>query len=135
MSTSPGTRPAADNALPAAGLIAGLVGVTRNGLGLLLSRLELVALELSEARKHLFQLLGVLALAMLALWFALAYGTLLVVYLAWARLGWAILGVMAVGFAALALGLLWYARGLIRQGKLSLPATMSELKADRDMLL
>jgi hypothetical protein len=27
------------------------------------------------------------------------------------------------------------ARGLLRQGKLALPVTMAELKADRDMLL
>lgn len=135
MNSSPGTRPSAATAKPAAGLIAGLAGITRNGLGLLLSRLELAALELSEARNHLFQLLGVLALAILALWFAIAYATVLIVYLAWASLGWAILGLMTLAFAVLALGLLLYARGLIRQGKLSLPATMSELKADRDMLL
>jgi uncharacterized membrane protein YqjE len=122
-------------AAPAAGLINGLAGVARNGIRLLLSRLELAALELSEVRNHLLKLALVFALAIVAVWFAIAYGTVLVVYLAWESLGWNILLIMTLGFAALAAGLLFYARSVIAQGKLSLPATMAELKADRDMLL
>lgn len=119
---------------PVAGLVAGLVTVARNGLGLFLSRLELAALELSDLRDHLLKLAGVLALAILAAWFAIAYGTVLLVYLAWASMGWPILVIMLLGFAALATGLLLYARNMLRQGKFALPLTMREVQADRDML-
>jgi uncharacterized membrane protein YqjE len=122
-------------AVPAAGLIAGLAGLARNGFGLLLSRLELAALELSEVRNRLLKLALVFALAIVAVWFAIAYGTLLVVYLTWESLSWKILLIMTLGFAALAAGLLVYACSLTRQGKLSLPATMLELKADRDVVI
>lgn len=122
-------------AVPAAGLIAGLAGVTRNGFGLLMSRLELAALELSEARDHLLTLAVIFAFAMMAVWFAIACGTALVVYLTWDSLGWKVLLIMALGFATLAAGLLRYARSIARQGKLSLPATMAELKADRDVVV
>lgn len=121
-------------AAPVAGLIAGLVCVARNGLGLLLSRLELAALELSEIRDHLLKLALILALAVLAAWFAIAYGTVLIVYLAWASMGWKILCIMMLGFAALAGSLLIYAFYMLRQGKFALPATMQEIKADREML-
>jgi uncharacterized membrane protein YqjE len=122
-------------AVPAAGFIAGVTGVARNGIGLLLSRLELAVLELSEVRNRLLKLALVFALAMVAVWFAIVYGSLLVVYLTWEILGWKVLLIMALGFAALAAGLLLYACSMTRQGKLSLAATMAELKADRDMLL
>jgi uncharacterized membrane protein YqjE len=121
-------------AVPAVGLIAGLAGVARNGFGLLLSRLELAVLELSEVRNHLLKLALIFALAIVAVWFAIAYGTVLVVYLAWESMGWKILLIMTLVFAALAAGLLFSAGAIIRQGKLSLPATMAELRADRDML-
>jgi len=123
------------SAIPASGLIAGLVGVTRNGIGLLLSRCELAALELSEVRNHLLQLLLVMALAVVAIWFAIAYATVLLVHLTWEMLGWKIFALLAAGFTVVAIGLLLYARSAIREGKLSLPATMAELKADRDTLL
>ena len=117
------------------GLIASLGSVTRNALGLLLTRLELAALELSEVRNHLLQLVLVFALAVVAGCFALVYATVTIAYLAWNTLGWTILPIITGVFALLAVGLILYARGLIRSGKLSLPATMAELKSDRDMLL
>ncbi|WP_295992625.1 phage holin family protein [Rugamonas sp.] len=117
------------------GLIASLGAVTRNAFGLILSRVELAAVELADARAHLLQLVMVFALAVMAACFALAYGTVTVVYLAWDALGWKILPILAALFAFTALGLAWYAVAMIRQGKLSLPATMAELKSDRDMLL
>ncbi|MBY0557945.1 MAG: phage holin family protein [Burkholderiaceae bacterium] len=117
------------------GLIASLGNVARNSLGLLLTRLELAALELSEVRNHLLLLVLVFALAVVAGCFALAYATVTIVYLAWNVLGWLILPLMTGVFLVLALGLVLYARRLIRSGKLSMPATMAELKSDRDMLL
>lgn len=117
------------------GLIGSLAGVARNTFGLLLSRLELASYELSEVRNHVLQLTVVFALAMVACLFAVAYGSVTVVFLAWESMGWKILPVMTVAFLVLAIGLALYARALLRQDKLSLPATMAELKADRDMLL
>lgn len=117
------------------GLIASLGNITRNSLGLVLTRLELAALELAEVRNHLLQLVLVFALAVVAGCFALAYGTVTIAYLAWDALGWKILPLITGVFLLIAVGLMLYARGLIRSGKLSMPATMAELKSDRDMLL
>lgn len=120
---------------PGPGLLGSLAGIVRNGFGLALSRLELAAVELSEARNHLLRLVVTFALALLAGLFAIAYASVALVYLAWDALGWKILPLMALGFAGLAVALALYARTLLRQNKLSLPATMAELKADREMLL
>jgi len=117
------------------GLISSLAGVARNTAGLILSRLELASIELSEVRNHVLQLVVAFALALVAGLFAIAYGSVLVVFLAWESLGWKILLIMTLVFLVAGIGLALYARGLLRQGKLSLPATMAELKADRDMLL
>jgi uncharacterized membrane protein YqjE len=117
------------------GLIASLGNVTRNAVGLLLTRLELAALELSEVRNHLLKLVLVFALAVAVGSLALIYATVTVVWLAWSVIGWVILPIITGVFLLIAIGLVLYARGLIRSGKLSLPATMAELKSDRDMLL
>ncbi|OYO25802.1 phage holin family protein [Janthinobacterium sp. PC23-8] len=117
------------------GLIASIAGLARNAVGLMLSRLELASIELSEVRNHLLQLVVIFALAMVAGLFAIAYGSVLVVFLAWDSLGWKILLIMTAVFALLAVWLVMHARAMLRQGKLSLPATMAELKADRDMLI
>lgn len=117
------------------GLIGSLAGVAKNTFGLILSRLELAAFELSEVRKHLLRLIVVFALAMLAGLFAVAYGSATVVFLAWDALGWKILPLMGLGFLVVTAVLALYARALLREHKLSLTVTMAELKADRDMLL
>jgi uncharacterized membrane protein YqjE len=117
------------------GLIASLAGVAKNTFGLILSRLELAAFELSEVRSHLLRLIVVFSLAMLAGFFAVAYGSATVVLLAWDMLGWKILPLMGLGFLVVTAALALYARALLREHKLSLTATMAELKADRDMLL
>lgn len=118
-----------------AGLIASFAGLARNAVGLMLSRLELATIELSEVRNHVLQLIVIFALATVAGLFAIAYGSVLIVFLAWDSLGWKILLIMTAVFALLAIFLVIYARGLLSQGKLSMPATMAELKADRDMLM
>jgi uncharacterized membrane protein YqjE len=124
-----------DEATRPPGLIASLGNVTRNALGLLLTRVELAALELSEVRNHLLQLVLVFALAVAVGSLALIYATVTIVWLAWGVIGWVILPIITAVFLLIAVGLVLYARGLIRSGKLSLPATMAELKSDRDMLL
>ncbi|MES2299973.1 MAG: phage holin family protein [Pseudomonadota bacterium] len=117
------------------GLIAALAGLARNGLGLFMSRIELAALELSEAREHALALLAVFALATLCAWFALAYTTAMIVVLCWASMGWLILLLLALLFAALTGALVLKLKAMLAQGKLALPETMNELKNDRDMLL
>lgn len=117
------------------GLLGSLAGIARNTLALLLSRLELASVEMAEARAHLLRLIVVWTLAMLALLCGLAYASVTVAVLAWQSLGWVVLPLIAVGFLAAALALALYARALLRRDKLSLPATMAELKADREMLL
>lgn len=127
MAQDDGTRPP--------GLIASLGLVTRNAIGLLLNRLELAALELAEVRDHLLKLVLVFALAIVLGGFALIYASVTIVYLAWAVIGWLILPIITGVFLLIAIGLILYARSVLRSGKLSLPATMAELKSDRDMLL
>jgi len=117
------------------GLIASMAGLAKNCLHLLLSRLELAALELTEVRDTLLQLSIVFAVALLAAWFAIAFGTATLIYLCWEAMGWKILLLLATAFALLAIGLVLWGRSLVRQGKLGLSATMAELKSDRDMLL
>ena len=48
------------------GLIASLGNIARNSMGLLLTRLELAALELSQVRNHLLQLVVAFAVALVA---------------------------------------------------------------------
>ena len=115
--------------------MAGVGGIARNLFGLIVNRVELAALELSAVRTNLLKLLLVAALGIFTALFAIAFWSVLVVYLSWDALGWKILLIMTGVFALLALGLVLYARAMLRQGKLSLPATMAELKADRDMLM
>ena len=111
------------------------MGLAKNMFGLLLSRIELAALEMSEVRTTLLKLALVFAVGLIAAWFAVAYWSALLVYLTWDILGWKILLLIALGFSAIAAGVLLYARAVVAQGKLSLPATMNELRNDRDALL
>ncbi len=117
------------------GLTAGLLGLAKNLLGLIISRIELASLEMSEIGAHLVRLAVIFVLAAVALWFAIAFWSVLIVLLAWATWGWKILALLGLLFTAAAVGLAWYARAVLRQGKLSLPQTMSELRRDRDALL
>ncbi|GGC01060.1 phage holin family protein [Pseudoduganella buxea] len=119
----------------APGLIGSLTGVVKNSLRLVLSRIELAALELSEVRRHLVELSVLFALVVLAAWFAIAFGTATLIYLAWDALGWKILLILAAVFAVIAVVLVMTIKKMILQGRLALSATMAELKADRDMLL
>ncbi|PWF41923.1 phage holin family protein [Massilia glaciei] len=120
---------------PGPGLIVGVTGLAKNVFGLVLSRMELAALELSEARNHAMALMAVAALAILSAWFALAYGTVMIVALAWESMGWRILMIMFLVFLVLTVGLLLKAVSMLKEGKLRLPETMNELKNDREMLL
>jgi uncharacterized membrane protein YqjE len=116
-------------------LLAGVMSLARNLLGLALNRIELASLELSEVRDALLKLALIFALGLIAIWFAVGYWSALLVYLTWDLLGWKILFIVAAGFTLISIGLLMYARSVVAEGRLSLPATVNELRNDRDALL
>ncbi len=117
------------------GLMGGISGLAKNLFGLLVSRVELAALELSEVRNHVIELVAIFACAVLAVWFALAYGTAMIVALAWDAMGWKILLVMFLVFAVITAVLVAKGLAMLKQGKLAFPETMNELRADRDALM
>ncbi|WP_075795464.1 phage holin family protein [Massilia putida] len=117
------------------GLMGGITGLAKNLFGLVVSRVELASLELAEVRNHVIELVAIFALAALATWFALAYGTATIVALAWDEMGWKILLVMFAVFAVITLILVMKGLALLKQGKLAFPETMKELRNDRDMLM
>ena len=124
-----------ETALHGPGLMGGITGLAKNLFGLLVSRVELAAIELTEVRNHAIELIALFACAALAVWFALAYGTATIVALAWDAMGWKILLVMFLVFLAITAALVFKGLSMLKQGKLSFPATMKELQHDRDMLL
>ena len=117
------------------GLVGGVSSLLRNLFGLVVSRVELAALELGEVRNHVIELLAIFAVAIMATWFALAYGTATIVALAWDAMGWKILLLMFVVFLVITAALVLWGVAMLKQGKLSFPSTMQELRNDRDMLL
>ena len=117
------------------GLMGGISGLAKNLFGLIVSRVELAALELSEVRNHVIELLALFAGAILAVWFAVAYGTATIVMLAWDSWGWKILLVMFLVFLAITAVLVMKGLAMLKQGKLAFPETMNELRNDRDALL
>ncbi|MET0855476.1 MAG: phage holin family protein [Telluria sp.] len=117
------------------GLMSGLTGLAKNLLGLVVSRVELAAIELTEVRNHAIELVALFAGAVLAIWFAILYGTATVVALAWEAMGWKILLVMFAVFLVITAILVFKGLAMLKQGKLAFPETMKELKNDRDMLL
>ncbi|MDB5910327.1 MAG: hypothetical protein JWP34_4441 [Massilia sp.] len=117
------------------GLMGGLAGLAKNLFGLIVTRVELAAVELSEVRNHAIELVAVFAGAALATWFALAYGTATIVALAWESMGWKILLLMFAVFAVITVLLVLKGMAMLKQGKLAFPETMRELKQDRDLLL
>jgi len=124
-----------ETTLHSPGLMGGVTGLAKNLFGLLVSRVELAAIELTEVRNHAIELIALFVCGALAAVFALAYGTGLIVALAWDAMGWKILLVMFLVFLAIAVALVMKGLSMLKQGKLSFPATMKELQHDRDMLL
>jgi uncharacterized membrane protein YqjE len=117
------------------GLFAGIGSLARNAVGLAMSRLELAALELGEVRNHLLELIIMGVLAALCAVFALAFACATIVALSWDALGWKILLILLLGFAVVGAVLAWKAVALVKQGKLTFPETMNQLRHDREALL
>lgn len=124
-----------DTVVHTPGLMGGISSLMKSLFGLVVSRVELAALELSEVRNHLIELVALFGAAILAIWFAIAYGTATIVALAWDEMGWKILLILFVVFLVITGILVAKGLALLKQDKLSFPATMKELKNDRDMLL
>ena len=124
-----------DTVVHTPGLMGGISSLMKSLFGLVVSRVELAALELSEVRNHLIELVALFGAAVLAIWFAIAYGTATIVALAWDDMGWKILLILFVVFLVITGILVAKGLALLKQDKLSFPATMKELKNDRDMLL
>jgi uncharacterized membrane protein YqjE len=124
-----------DTVVHTPGLVGGISSLMKSLFGLVVSRVELAALELSEVRNHLIELMALFGAAILAIWFAIAYGTATIVALAWDEMGWKILLILFVVFLVITGVLVAKGLALLKQNKLSFPATMKELKNDRDMLL
>lgn len=117
-----------------AGMFGRAAAVARDLGALIRNRVELALLELGDLRTNALKVLLLGALAVLAFWFALAYWSALAVYLAWDALGWKILAIVAAAFTLAGVMLLRHIRTMIAQGKLSMPATIAELRKDRDAL-
>ena len=115
-------------------LLSGMARLARNMFGLLLNRIELAALELSEVRANFLKLALIFALGIVVAWFAIAYWSVLLVMLTWDALGWKIVAIIAALFTGLAAWLFSHARTMLSEGKLSMPVTMSELRNDGDAL-
>ena len=124
-----------DTVVHGPGLMGGISGLAKNLFGLIVSRVELAALELSEVRNHAIELLAIFAGAVLAVWFALAYGTATIMALAWDAMGWKILLVLFLVFLVITAVLVMKGMAMLKQGKLAFPETMNELRNDRDALL
>jgi uncharacterized membrane protein YqjE len=124
-----------DTVVHSPGLLGGITSLTKNLFGLVVARVELAALELTEVRNHVIELLAIFAGAVLATWFALAYGTATIVALAWDEMGWKILLVMFLLFLVITAALLFKGLSMLKQGKLAFPETMKELRNDRDVLM
>lgn len=125
----------AENIVHGPGLLGSVSGLAKNLFGLLVSRVELAAIELGEVRNHVIELVALFAGAVLAIWFAIAYGTATIVALAWESMGWKILLIMFFVFLAITAILVFKGLALLKQGKLAFPETMKELRNDHDMLL
>lgn len=116
------------------GITGNLASLGRHLFALFVTRIELATLELGEARDHLARVLLVGAIGVLLLCFALGGWTALVVALAWDALGWKILLLVAAFYTLLAVIVLLAARSMLATDKLALPATVAELRSDRDAL-
>ena len=116
------------------GLIASARVLLASMAGLARTRTSLAVLELADARDALLQVMFMGATALLLAGFALACLSALVVALCWDALGWSILLLLFLVYGGLAVLLLQRARAIVASGRIGLPATMEELRKDREAL-
>ncbi|MFC7418539.1 hypothetical protein ACFQNF_01420 [Iodobacter arcticus] len=114
------------------GLTVGLLLISKNRFAGFLSKLERVVLAWAKLRTRLLKLFFVLILAILSAWFAIAYGTVLIVYLTWESLGWKILCILTLVFTAGALSLFYYACSIVRLSLLTPLLMRDTLEVEQD---
>lgn len=125
--------PAAGSAGPSS-LRAALQRISGAAAQLLLTRLELAGVELTQAARDLLRWGGLgLAAAMLLL-LALGCATAAVVAVLWQALGWLILAAFAVLYGAAAAALLLRIRSELLTAPAFLDATVAELRQDLELL-
>ena len=115
-------------------LLGGISGLIRNTVGLLMTRVELAAVELAEIRVNAGRLIVLTLVGAIFAWFAVAYWSALIVYLSWPSLGWKILLIMALVATVAVIAIFLYIKSMMNQVLFSMPATMEELRNDRDAL-
>ena len=107
----------------------------QNIIGLIAARLSLAALELSEARDALLLVIALALGAFMAASFAVIAFSALIVVLAWDALGWRIVLILALAYTGIAAALVRQIRRIVDEGRLGLPATVTELKRDSEVLM
>ena len=125
---------------PAAGppgpssLRAALQRISGAAAQLLLTRLELAGVELTQAAHDILRWGGLGLAAAVLLLLALGCATAAVVAALWQALGWLILAAFAVLYGAAAAALLLRIRSELRTAPAFLDATIAELRQDLELL-
>lgn len=116
------------------GLLEAVARVGSSLFGMLQNRLELASIEIGEARERLvFTIIASFA-ALLLLAGAVVSLTAWIAAAAWPALGPAVLGLIALVYAAAAVGLLLWLRARSRADPLLLADTLAELRTDAAMM-
>ena len=116
------------------GLRAALGNLGASLLGLVHTRLELVAIEFDEERHRALERVALLLVAVLFLAFALLFVSLLIVVLLWDTHRIAALAVVTLAYLVIALIALWRARWLGQIVSRPFAASLAELERDRAWL-
>lgn len=120
------------------GTVHGPVGAVRGaaalGFAALVTRGELAALELAEARDSAARWLVLALIGAMLLLAALLVGSLWIVSVLWESHGSQAIAVVAVIYALAGGGLLWWLLARLRASPPPLQATLDELKRDVDAL-
>ncbi|MVW70853.1 phage holin family protein [Bordetella sp. 15P40C-2] len=117
------------------GLRTSVTGVASSLIGLLRTRLELLALEAAEEKTRLVKVLGMAFAALLFVTLAVLVFTVMVAVAFWPTENrYMALGVLAAVYAVLGIGLLLALRRQLLFGPVPFAATIEELGRDADLL-
>ena len=128
------SEPSKEPPAGSAGVTGSLRSVLRHAAGLFQVRLSLALIELAEARDALITVFVLAIAAIVAGSLTLIAVSAWIIVLLWESLGGWIILILALVYAMLSVLLGRAALRLIREGRLGLPQTMSELREDRDTL-
>ena len=128
------SEPSKEPPTGSAGVTGSLRSVLRHAAGLFQVRLSLALIELAEARDALITVFVLAIAAIVAGSLTLIAVSAWIIVLLWESLGGWIILILALVYAMLSVLIGRAALRLIREGRLGLPQTMSELREDRDTL-